>query len=168
MKKCKKALCLLLMFMLSVSSFTFYSSAEDNDFCVNNAVIIIPENPSITDKYAADRLKYYLDEITGRDIEISADSEYSEYEICVGATNRSDENFSSTADGSYIIKSDTNRVIINGAGNKGSINGVYAFLEKYCGCHWYEAEVIVIFRNRYNKCKRSGIFGCKRTYGRYI
>ncbi len=147
MKKSNKALCLLMSLLLFVSSFAFAVSASEISFDVKNAVIITPENPSITDKYAAERLKYYLDEITGGDIQMLDDSSQAEYEICVGATNRSEADFSSSADGSYIIKSDSDTLIINGAGNKGTINGVYAFLEQYCDCHWYEAEVIVIPEN---------------------
>ena len=147
MKKTNKALCLLMSLALLLSSFLFSVSASEKSFEVENAVIITPKNPTITDKYAAERLKYYLDEITGGDIQILDDSSQAEYEICVGATNRSTDDFSLTADGSYVIKSDADTLIINGAGNKGTINGVYAFLEKYCGCHWYEADVIVIPEN---------------------
>ncbi len=146
MSKSIKIISFFLTLTLILNSFVIFSSAEVSEFYINEAVIIISENPSITDKYAAGRLKYYLDEITGGDIKILADSEHSEYEIRVGQTNRSDD-FSASSDGSYIIKSDENTVIINGSGNKGTINGVYAFLEKYCGCHWYEAEVIVIPEN---------------------
>ncbi len=121
--------------------------ASGREFKVSDAVIVISSEVSQTDKYAAQRLKYYLDRIIGADIEIITDNNSAEYEICVGATNRSNNDFSTSADGSYIITSSADRIVIDGAGNKGTINGVYAFLEKYCGCHWYEAEVIVIPEN---------------------
>ena len=130
MSKSIKLISFFLTLTLILNSFVILSSAEVSKFYINEAVIIISENPSITDKYAAGRLKYYLDEITGGDIKILADSEHSEYEIRVGQTNRSDD-LSASSDGSYIIKSDENTVIINGSGNKGTINGVYAFLEKF-------------------------------------
>ena len=147
MKKSKIILSILLVLVTVVSLFAIPVSAADLAFDVTKSVIIIPENASITEAYAAERLKYYLDEITGCDIDILSDSLNFLYEISVGATNRTSEDFSDSSDGSYIIKSDEDTVIINGAGNKGTINGVYAFLEKYCGCHWYEAEVIVIPEN---------------------
>ncbi len=147
MKKLRKILSILLIFLLSISAVSISVSAEESAFNIKKAVIITAENPTITEKYAAEKLKYYLDKIIGGNVSVLSDSNHNEYEIIVGATNRSNEDFSVSADGSYIIKSDANRIIINGAGNKGTINGVYAFLEKYCGCHWYESEVIVIPEN---------------------
>ncbi len=147
MKSLKKTLCIILSLLLIICCFTVSASAAEDVFDVTRAVIVTPEEASITDSYAAERLKYYLDEIIGGNIEIITDASQAEYEISVGATNRSYDSFEGRADGSYTITSTDKAVIINGAGNKGTINGVYAFLEKYCGCHWYEAEVIVIPEN---------------------
>ena len=59
----KKILCFIITAFLIVNCFVFSVSASENSFYVSDAVIITPENPSITDKYAAERLKYYLDKI---------------------------------------------------------------------------------------------------------
>ena len=142
----KKLLCTLLTTLTAVSCMSVTASAADG-FNVADAVIVVSQNVSQTDNYAAQRLKYYLDEIIGGDIAVITDDNEASVEICVGATNRSDADFEDKADGSYVIKSAQDKVIINGAGNKGTINGVYAFLEKYCGCHWYESEVIVVPEN---------------------
>lgn len=119
-----------------LSIFGVCASADEPDFIVADAVITVSENEDITDNYSADHLKCYLDEITNGDIEIVTDGENAEYKIALGSF--ADD--SSLADGSYTIKSTGNELIIIGAGNKGTINGVYAFLEKYCGCHWYESD----------------------------
>ncbi len=125
-----------------------FASAADNETKVTDAVIVIAEDASITDNYAAQRLKYYLDEITGGDIAIVNDSEKTDvFAISVGATALAEAEFENNTDGSYYIRSEENALLINGVGNHGTINGVYAFLEKYCGCHWYEDEVIVIPEN---------------------
>lgn len=141
-------MCTVIAIIFIVTAFTLPVSAADEDYGIADAVIVTPANASITETYAANRLKYYLEKITGADIEIITDRETAEYEISVGKTNRTDCDFSSSPDGSYIIASTDNRIVINGAGNKGAINGVYAFLEKYCGCHWYESEVIVVPENK--------------------
>ena len=65
MSKSIKLISFFLTLTLILNSFVILSSAEVSEFYINEAVIIISENPSITDKYAAGRLKYYLDEITG-------------------------------------------------------------------------------------------------------
>ncbi len=142
----KKFLSVVLAMIISLS-VPFAAFAAENGFKVYESVIVVSADASATDIYAAQRLKHYLDRITGKNIEIVNDFDSSEYEICVGETNRDKTDFSESADGSYIITSTDKRIIINGAGNKGTINGVYAFLEKFCGCHWYETQVIIAPEN---------------------
>lgn len=152
----KKFISIFMVTVLLLSTMGIFASAAESDFKISDAVIVIAEDVSITDNYAANRLKYYLDKITGGDIQIVEDTADYQYEISVGATNRSDADFASATDGSYIITSTDDEIIIDGAGNKGTINGVYAFLEKYCDCHWYESEVIIIPENE-NLIIESGI-----------
>ena len=143
----KKILSVVLAMIIGALSVPFTAFAAENGFKVYESVIVVSADASGTDAYAAQRLKHYLDRITGKNIEIVNDFDSSEYEICVGETNRDKTDFSESADGSYIITSTDKRIIINGAGNKGTINGVYAFLEKFCGCHWYETQVIIAPEN---------------------
>lgn len=142
----KKFLSMVLAMIISLS-VPFTAFAAENGFKVYESVLVVSADASETDAYAAQRLKHYLDRITGKNIEIVNDFDSSEYEICVGETNRDKTDFSESADGSYIITSTDKRIIISGAGNKGTINGVYAFLEKFCGCHWYETQVIIAPEN---------------------
>ncbi len=143
----KKFLSVVFAVIISLTA-PFTAFAAENGFKAYESVIVVSADASETDAYAAQRLKHYLDRITGRTIEIVTDADSSEYEICIGATNRDETDFSESADGSYVIISTDKRIIISGAGNKGTINGVYAFLEKYCGCHWYESQVIIVPENK--------------------
>ena len=118
MKTAKKFLCIFLTLIMLASSFAVASGAAELTFDVSDAVIVISQTANKTDKYAAERLKYYLDEITGGNIQIVTDNVNADVAISVGATNRTDADFSSGADGSYIITSTENEIIINGAGNK--------------------------------------------------
>ncbi len=147
MKKFRSLISLFITACIFFSMFSLPSFAAENSFPVSEAVIVVSDNRTITENYAAERLQYYLSEILGKSIEIKSDNDTFSYEICVGNTSRSNTYDNSQADGSYKISSDKNRIIINGAGNKGAINGVYALLEKYCGCHWYESDVIIIPKN---------------------
>ena len=139
----KKFTSFILISALVISLFTVSVNAAETGFEVSEAVIATRENASITDKYAADRLKYYLDKITDRDIEIVNEDKNAKHRIFVGTTPEA----SSLADGSYTITSTSDEIVISGSGNKGAINGIYRFLEEFCGCHWYESEVIVIPEN---------------------
>ncbi len=145
----KKFISIFLAFIIVVLSVPFVAYAVEAEFTVSDSAIVISSNASATDKYAAERLEYYLEKIIGSDIAVVTDDVTSDgFEICIGESNRTNNDFTDSSDGSYIIKSDCEKLVISGAGNKGTINGVYAFLEKYCGCHWYEAEVIVVPENK--------------------
>lgn len=144
----KKVVCIVLAFVVFMMSLPLTVFAAEMDISLAAAVIVVSDDVSITDKYAAGRLKFYLDKITGGDIAVVSDkTENACVEISVGDTLREDLDFSDKKDGSYVITSEKDLIVINGAGNKGTINGVYAFLEKYCDCHWYEDEVVVIPEN---------------------
>lgn len=147
-KVLKRFLSVVIAMMITFGTSPLSVNATENGFAVSKAAVVISENASQTDNYAATRLKYYIDRITGEDIKIVTDKNSADYEICVGATDRKETDFKNAADGSYVIISSADRIILNGAGNKGTINAVYAFLEKYCGCHWYESEVIVVPENK--------------------
>ena len=72
---CSISFIIILTAFLIFNCFVFLVSASENSFYVSDAVIITPENPSITDKYAAERLKYYIDKITGENIQIDLGKE---------------------------------------------------------------------------------------------
>lgn len=142
----KKILSFTLVIALVLALFPISAFASDGAQPVANAVIV--SGGKDTERYAAARLEYYLERITGADIAVTDDSQPAAgYEICVGVTNRADIDLEGFEDGGYVIKSDEEKLVICGAGNKGTINGVYAFLEDYCGCRWYESEVIVVPEN---------------------
>ncbi len=145
----KKFFSVVLTLIIGILSVSPAASAAENGFSVSECVIVISSDASSTDTFAAQKLKFYLDKIIAKNTEIVTDNnDTAEYEICVGATNRAETDFSDSADGSYVITSTAERIVISGAGNKGTINGVYAFLEKYCGCHWYESEIIITPENK--------------------
>ncbi len=142
----KKFLCITLVLSFMLALFPTLAFAADGDPIIADAVIVAGSKN--TDQYAASRLEYYLEKITGADIAVVSDSaSAADYEICVGVTNRAEVDLEGFEDGGYVIQSDESKIVICGAGNKGSINGVYAFLEDYCGCHWYEWGVIVTPEN---------------------
>ncbi len=118
-------------------------------FPVYDAVIVVGENASETDLFAAQKLEYYLEKITGKDIQTVTDTtETHSTEIIVGNTNRAEIEFEADENGSYVIRSTGEQLIIAGVGSRGTIYGVYAFLEDFCGCRWYETEVIKIPENK--------------------
>lgn len=137
-------LALTFVFSLCVTSF----AQENNGFSVVDAVIVVGENASDTDLYAAGKLEYYLEQIIGKDINTITDAQEKQpSEIVVGNTNRAVIDFNYSDNGSYVIRSTDEQLIIAGVGTRGTIYGVYAFLEDFCGCRWYEKDIIKIPEN---------------------
>lgn len=114
--------------------------------------ILLPSAPTENERKAADVLQRYLLEISGAALPvISADQHRSRYEIVLGQNDRLDDlalriNFNSLGEDGFAIKTDSLRLIIAGGADKGTLYGVYTFLEKYLGCRMYSPTVRIIPR----------------------
>ncbi|HEX8037548.1 MAG TPA: alpha-glucuronidase family glycosyl hydrolase, partial [Chryseosolibacter sp.] len=112
--------------------------------------ILLPSAPTETDRKAAAVLQDYLLQISGAALPIiGADKHRSRYEIVLGQNDRLDEtgvkiNFNALKEDGFVIKTDSLRLIIAGGSEKGTLYGVYSFLEKYLGCRMYSPKVKVI------------------------
>ncbi len=92
---------------------------------------------------AANVLQNYLQQITGVLIPIIDDSARgSEFEILIGNTSRTEVNERIQSDG-FLIAIRSNKLLISGKG-KGTLYGVYTFLEKYLGCRKYSSKFKLI------------------------
>jgi hypothetical protein len=112
--------------------------------------IIIPATPSEHEEKAAHVLQDYLLQISGAALPIiNADKATSPYEIVLGQNDRLDEidigiNLNDLKKDGFYIKTDSLRLIIAGGSKKGTLYGVYTFLETYLGCRLYSPGVKLI------------------------
>ena len=112
--------------------------------------IVLPSSASAQEQKAASVLQDYLMQISGAAIPIvSAYKPGSKYEIILGQNERLDAlgivvNFNELEADGFVIKTDSLRLIIAGGNDKGTLFGVYAFLEKYLGCRMYAPMVKII------------------------
>ena len=89
-------------------------------------------------------------EITGAALPvISANKKGSTFEILLGQNDRLDRlntniSFNELEADGFVIMTDSLRLIIAGGDGKGTLYGVYTFLEKYLGCRMYSPEVKII------------------------
>jgi hypothetical protein len=130
---------------------TFIQSAivlAENE--VSRYRIIIPSAATDQETKAANVLQRYLLEISGTAIPIiEANNHKSKYEIVLGQNERLDElkigiNLNTLKEDGFLIKTDSMRLIIAGGSEKGTLYGVYTFLEKYLGCRLYSPTVKVV------------------------
>jgi hypothetical protein len=115
--------------------------------------IIIPAHATTYEQKAASVLQNYLMQISGAALPIiTADKHRSSYEIVLGQNERLDElntgiNYQVLKEDGFAIKTDSSRLIIAGGNEKGTLYGVYSFLEKYLGCRMYTPTVKIIPSN---------------------
>lgn len=101
--------------------------------------IVRSKNASVHELSASIILQNYLHQISGALIPIIDDGvPGSEFEILIGNTNRTDLNESIQNDG-FLIANKSKKLIISGKG-KGTLYGVYSFLEEYLGCRKYSSR----------------------------
>ena len=112
--------------------------------------IVIPSSSTQFEKDAATVLQNYLLQISGAALPIlTADQSRSPFEIVLGQNERVDGikpaiNFNQLKDDGFIIRTDSLRLIIAGGSRKGTLYGVYTFLEDYLNCRMYSPTVKVI------------------------
>ncbi|CAN5552666.1 DUF4838 domain-containing protein [soil metagenome] len=112
--------------------------------------IIIPAAASPHERKASQVLQDYLLQISGTALPIiTADKGISPYEIVLGQNERLDElklgiNLNDLKEDGFLIKTDSLRLIIAGGNEKGTLYGVYSFLENYLGCRMYSPRVKII------------------------
>ncbi|MEJ7693929.1 DUF4838 domain-containing protein [Daejeonella sp.] len=110
--------------------------------------IVIPHNASVFEQKAAQVLQKYINEISGAQLPILTDKEkLSVQEICIGRTNRGSgtENFVNEG---FMIRTSGDRLLIYGTADRGSLYGVYHFLENYLGCRKFTADLKYIPKQR--------------------
>jgi hypothetical protein len=112
--------------------------------------IVIPAAATAHELKASKVLQDYLLQISGAVLPIvEANKDTSRYEIVLGQNERLDElglgiNLNALKQDGFIIKTDSLRLIIAGGSEKGTLYGVYTFLEKYLGCRMYSPKVKLI------------------------
>jgi len=114
--------------------------------------IVLPAAPTVHEQKAAEVLQDYLLQISGAALPIMpASKDVSPYEILLGQNERLGEigagiNFNQLEEDGFLIRTDSSRVIIAGGSDKGTLYGVYTFLEKYLGCRMYSPKVKIVPR----------------------
>ena len=112
-------------------------------------VIVIGENATASEENAADKLKQYVEEMSGISLEIVTDStEKTAHEIIVGETSREGDGYTidreSLGDDGVVIKTVGESIVLSGGKQRGAIYAVYTFLEEYFDCHWFTYDLTVI------------------------
>jgi len=122
--------------------------------------IVCARNADETTRYAANELQKYLYRCTGASAAIMSDispcirlSVEPQPEIRIGPDVRRDPyyaeiDFDALGDEGFLIRTHGEHIYITGKTSRGTLYGVYEFLERFLGCHWYAPGVDVLPFNR--------------------
>jgi hypothetical protein len=112
--------------------------------------IVLPTSPTQHEIKASEVLQSILLQISGAALPIVSSNETrSRYEVVLGQNERLDElnlkiNLNALKEDGFVIKTDSARLIIAGGNEKGTLYGVYTFLEDHLNCRMYTPKVKLI------------------------
>lgn len=105
--------------------------------------IVVSGDAIKPETYAAEELAGYLKKVTGAPFRVVKDvTGVDKYRIIVGQNALSrkmlgEETISGLAEEEFIIRTEGSDLLIVGGRPRGTLYGVYEFLEKYAGCRWF-------------------------------
>jgi len=112
--------------------------------------IVVAADASPSTRHAAEELQRFLSEITGAAVPlVTDDAPPSPSEIWVGDNRRlRDANilidYEALGREGYVIRTRAPHIFITGGEPRGTLYGVYGFLEDHLGCRWFAPDVSVI------------------------
>ena len=110
-------------------------------------VIALASNAGKTETYAAEELSAYISKMSGKPVVISDRLHEEKVNIVVGKSACEAAGFlpdNDLTDDGFMIESRENLIFITGTHPRGTLFGVYEFLEEYLGCRFFSPEVEVV------------------------
>lgn len=114
---------------------------------VSKSQIVIAKQASPSTRYAAEEMQHFLQRITDVRVPVVDDGEApADLEVQVGRSRRLDAqglgiDFGSLGAEGYVLRTGKGRLIIAGGEPRGTLYGVYGFLEDHLGCRWFTPEL---------------------------
>lgn len=115
--------------------------------CKSGYTIVLPKDASPSEEHAARELKSFLFRISGARLPIMTEGEWLPKKMILlgdGETLRSlgvAIDFEDLGDEGFAIKTTGPHLVIAGGRLRGTMYGVYTFLEEVLGCRWYTSHV---------------------------
>ncbi|MBN2594247.1 MAG: DUF4838 domain-containing protein, partial [Sedimentisphaerales bacterium] len=146
----KKTALLLVVLSLTVGHVQT-ATGQTVTIAQNNTakvVIVIAEDAIESERYAADELAGFLQQITGAKFEIKAPPAAGQSRLLVGpgAAKLAVVDFSTEGLGSdgIVIRTVGDDLILAGGRPRGTLYAVYTFLEEHVGCRWWSSKASTI------------------------
>ncbi len=115
--------------------------------------IIIPETASPSQRYAAEELQSFTEQMTGVKLAIATDATpLPKRAVIIGETRASAQalgekiDLAKLGEDGFRLVARPNRLLVLGSSQRGCLYGVYELLERFGGCRWYASWHSVIPR----------------------
>ena len=146
---------LIILISLSLIFLSCFKN-EKIDLVVNGKSsyrIFVDSSASTADLKAADTLRQYIKKISGAEIPITLSRSEHDSTIWIASSSHTADfpfkvNWKRLGEDGFTIKTVGNNLIIAGGKEKGTLYGVYTFLEDYLGCRKYSSKVTIIPRRK--------------------
>ncbi len=138
----------IILFMPAFFAACTDCSAQTIELAKNGTTdyrIYTPANPNSNELKAANVLKSFFYRVTGSHCIIEIENKKSPG-IFIGATSIAvnDKEINALPDEAFVIRTVQRNIVICGKGAKGTLYGVYDFIEKYMGCHKWDGHTAAI------------------------
>lgn len=113
----------------------------------STAIVVVVPDAQKAERFAADELASYLGKMAGRAFFVSDKADDEKVSLLVGRGACEADGFvpdTDLTDDGFMIVSRGNRICITGLHPRGTLYGVYEFLEECLGCRFFSPEVEVI------------------------
>jgi len=114
--------------------------------------IVVSDKASLSEKYAAKELQTFFEQISGVRLPVVDDKgQVRKQEFVIGDNTHLRKlpvkiNYKKLGTDGYQLCTVNGSIVITGGRERGTMYGVYAFLENYLGCRWYSSTVSKIPR----------------------
>ncbi len=134
--------------------------------------IVIPDQPSQQEKFAAQELSDHLKKITGDETTVVAENGFNGTKpvIYVGKTKSGAEEAKKlTHPEQWLIKSEgKDTLLLTGSDPRGIVFSIYVFLDKFCGVRWFDEKNCLIPENKNFKLPDVHLTGYPNMRTRFI
>ncbi|MCQ2403379.1 MAG: DUF4838 domain-containing protein [Lentisphaeria bacterium] len=140
------AFCLALVMGLVVLAGDVRLTIDGTAVTAESHCIVLPEEATAPEQWAAEELQRYLKKATGEELSIVSQAMElpSTKGIYLGrATGKADVDFQKLGNEGIHIESLDGELTLAG-GQRGVLYAVYTFLEEWLDCHWYASDCIVV------------------------
>ena len=162
----KKILLTILLLSVSLGAFAFD---------IVKSTVVVPQNATMTEKYAADEFVKYIEKISGVKLPISTTPSQGS-NVYINSLN-------SAEDDGINIKTQGNNLYFQGNNQRATIYSVYEFLEKYCNVEFYSKDLEIVPKKKFisvkninysyvppfyqRECDIAGIYNYPETYVKF-